>query len=337
MPYQISNIPPSVTELKAAIAQAIRAANHRGLQLGITNQFIEIEVEGQPYLLRRNGKLHPPYKREHELRALEQVGKLGIDTAVLSQSDDWQLGICHRRHPISKPFTQMVYSNHREGIAMTAFYLAKIHGSYADNGATYPLAAMIKGALSRVQHEQQQASETLKGLEDIAYSVLAMLYRNTSPWELTFCHNDLLESSVYLHNERQIVIVDWEYSGLGPWSTDLAQLTMKLPLRAATELSHHYFRYRKFDCLSTASYEFQLSRYLQLLLQLLWQMKKQTGPLSLSERVKDLQSCLQQAVTVKSPLKHYSRLLYQTTTKKAPKNKTSDCRKIMLAKHQRSP
>lgn len=224
----------SLEQIKQCLASAQK--------LGVTNQFITLELEEEKFIIRINGPLWPPYNRQHEANSLEKARKAGIDTNVLTNRTDYQ--ICKYLDEKQK-LSNIINSNNDENITRALSLIAKVIPNYHQSSTSsemigYPIKEMVSNATKYLKlADDKKEKEVLKNFGETCEKIIDVLeYYNP---EKLFSHNDLLSSSIYVDVENsKVSIVDWEYAATAYWSNDLAKLGCELTEEQCDTLANNY-------------------------------------------------------------------------------------------------
>jgi thiamine kinase-like enzyme len=210
--------------------EQILASLQSAKKLGVTNTFVQVQIENENFLIRINGKLWPPYKRQDEENTLKMLRHFGIETNILYNAPDFQ--ICRMPDENTK-LENIIKSGNTENIMkatkLVAQEIAKYH-KIERQSVEYPIHKMILDAEKVLQAKFKESPEQIEILNSFAEGCRKILKVLNSDIESnTFSQNDLLPSSLFVDlTNQKVSIVDWEYAGLTYWSNDLALLGRQL-------------------------------------------------------------------------------------------------------------
>jgi thiamine kinase-like enzyme len=233
---------PALTEVVARLAAVLgpREGGVRPLEGGITNRNYRVNFGGDEYVVRLPGKDTNllGIDREAERLATKQAAELGIGPKVAAMFEDPPcLVTCFiegreltsdelREQGVLTEVASGLRAFHDSGLVLpTEFQVYDVVRDYADiarsKGGEVP--AEFDGALER-------AGEIVKAVGGHAE-------HKASP-----NHNDLLAAN-FLQSPDRVVIVDWEYAGMGDPFFDLGNFAVNNELddAAADRLLEAYF------------------------------------------------------------------------------------------------
>ncbi len=227
----------SIPELTEAIARlsALLGPRQGGVLLlegGITNRNFRVNFGGTDYVVRLPGKDTDllGIDREAERLATRRAAELELGPKVAAMLDQppclvtcfvesRQLGAEELREPARiEEVARDLRAFHDSGLDLpTDFYASEIVSHYAEvtqsRGGTLP---------EGFEHARDCARKVVKAV------------RKNPDHQRTPCHNDLLAAN-FLHDGERIVIVDWEYAGMGDPFFDLGNFTVNNGLDDAGE------------------------------------------------------------------------------------------------------
>lgn len=188
------------------------------LEGGITNRNFKVLMGGQRYVLRLHGKETEllGISREAERAANEAAAELGLAPAVAAGFE----GGLVTRYVECMPLAEGELSGRVEELARA---LRRFHDSGLELGARFWVPELL-ASYARVAAERgAELPEGYAPAQRVAAEIGAALGR--SAWRP--CHNDLLPGNLLRElQEDRIMIVDWEYAGMGhPWF-DLGNLSV---------------------------------------------------------------------------------------------------------------
>jgi thiamine kinase-like enzyme len=218
----------SVPELTEAVARlsALLGPREGGvlpLEGGITNRNFRVNFGGTDYVVRLPGKDTNllGIDREAERLATKKAAELGLGPKVGAMLDhppalvtcfvqSRDVTAAELREPgCIEVVARALRGFHESGLELpTDFYVSQIADEYAEvsqgRGGTLPGA--FKGA-------RESARKVVKAV------------RKNGEHQPVPCHNDLLTAN-FLNDGEQIVIVDWEYAGMGDRFFDLGNFAV---------------------------------------------------------------------------------------------------------------
>lgn len=211
-------------------------------KFGITNEYTDVfEADGKQYLIRINGKLWPPYKRETEAHALNILKQNGIETNVLFNGDIFQICKAPAMDKSLKAYLTKSETNINEILSLIAKEIVKYQKLLGPN-IVYPISNMLDLAVGSLDKKLEQAQEILQDLKlfsEVCKKIIMLGDRSN----LIFCHSDLDSSSVFIDlTDVKVTIIDWEYAATAYWSNDLAMLGRFLNPEQLDFLANEYYR-----------------------------------------------------------------------------------------------
>jgi thiamine kinase-like enzyme len=220
---------PEMTEVVARLAALLgpRQGPVRPLEGGITNRNLLVRFGGDDYVVRLLGKDTQVLgiDREAERLATKQAAELGIAPKVAAMVDDPPcLVTCYIEGSLITPerlresienIGRMLRSFHRSGIGLPAdFRVYDLVRHYAEV------------ARSRGDEPPAAYEDALRTAREIVGAV-----RDHPDHQPLPTHNDLLGANILDAGDR-IVIVDWEYAGMGDPFFDLGNFSVNNELDA---------------------------------------------------------------------------------------------------------
>ncbi len=227
----------SIPELTEAVARvsALLGARQGGvlpLEGGITNRNFRVNFGGTDYVVRLPGKDTAllGIDREAERLATKKAAELQLGPKVAAMLDQppclvtWfvesrEVTSAELREPGTlDEIGRALRGFHQSGLELpTDFYVSEIVSDYAEisqsRGGTLP---------EGFQHARDCARRVVKAV------------RKNAEHQPRPCHNDLLTAN-FLHDGERIVIVDWEYAGMGDPFFDLGNFAVNNELGDADE------------------------------------------------------------------------------------------------------
>jgi thiamine kinase-like enzyme len=227
----------SIPELTEAVARlsALLGPREGGvlrLEGGITNRNFRVNFGGTDYVVRLPGKDTEllGINREAERLATKKAAELRLGPKVAAMLDQppclvtcfvesREVTVAELREPRSiEAVGEALRGFHHSGLELpTDFYVSEIVSAYAEvsksRGGTLP---------EGFQHARDCARKVVKAV------------RKNADHQPFPCHNDLLTAN-FLHDGERIVIVDWEYAGMGDPFFDLGNFAVNNELGDADE------------------------------------------------------------------------------------------------------
>jgi thiamine kinase-like enzyme len=227
----------SIPELTEAVARlsALLGPREGGvlpLEGGITNRNFRVNFGGTDYVVRLPGKNTEllGIDREAERLATKKAAELGLGPKVGAMLDhpaclvtcfveSREVTAAELREPrYIDEVGEALRGFHHSGLELpTDFYVSEIVSDYAEvsksRGGTLP--------------------EGFQHARDCARKVVKAVRKNADHGPVP-CHNDLLTAN-FLHDGERIVIVDWEYSGMGDPFFDLGNFAVNNELGDSDE------------------------------------------------------------------------------------------------------
>jgi thiamine kinase-like enzyme len=202
---------------------------------GITNRNYRVTLGAVDYVLRLPGKDTGllGIDRTAERLANEAAASLGIAPAVAAELDD-----CLVTHFL----TCRALSAHE--LAEDIESLGRALRSFHDAPLELPVGFRVSELLERYAEIVSERGGTLPALYELAAGAAArietaLLLRHPRP-----CHNDLLAGNlIHSHEHDRLMIVDWEYAGMGDPRFDLGNLVINNGLDGSVQdrlLSAYY-------------------------------------------------------------------------------------------------
>jgi thiamine kinase-like enzyme len=227
----------SIPELTEAVARlsALLGPREGGvlpLEGGITNRNFRVNFGGTDYVVRLPGKNTEllGIDREAERLATKKAAELALGPKVAAMLDhpaclvtcfveSREMTAAELREPASlEEVGKGMRAFHESGLELpTDFYVSEIVREYAEvsqsRGGSLP---------DGFQHARDCARKVVKAV------------RKNGDHQPLPCHNDLLTAN-FLHDGERLVIVDWEYAGMGDPFFDLGNFAVNNELGDAEE------------------------------------------------------------------------------------------------------
>jgi thiamine kinase-like enzyme len=225
---------PELTEVIARLSALLgpRQGGVEALEGGITNRNFRVNLGGTQYVVRLPGKDTGllGIDREAERLATKKAAELELGPKVAAMLDDPPcLVTCfiESREVTAEELRQPgcldeigrdLRGFHESGLELpTDFYVSEIVSGYAD-------IARERGG---------ELPEAFGHARDCAKKIVKAVRRHPEHQPLP-CHNDLLTAN-FLHDGKRLVIVDWEYAGMGDRYFDLGNFAVNNELGDAEE------------------------------------------------------------------------------------------------------
>ncbi len=207
----------------------------RELDGGITNRNFRVTFGDAEYVVRRPGKDTEllGIDREGERLANEAAARLGIAPPVAATLDD-----C-----LVTSFVSCESLGAREladGVEELARALRAFHGCDVRLPTRFDVPALL-GDYAQIVRARGGA---LPGEYAQAMDVAATIGAALPPDRLRPCHNDLLAGNVIrARGDARLMLVDWEYAGMGDARFDLGNLSVNNDFDEATDgrMLHAYY------------------------------------------------------------------------------------------------
>jgi thiamine kinase-like enzyme len=188
---------------------------------GITNHNFRVTLGGEDYVVRVHGRDTDllGIDREAERLACGLAAELGIAPELVAAFEDCLV----TRFIACDPVIPREVAEHAEEIALA---LRSFHDARATLPARFWVPDLLEDYAARVRERGVRLPEDYGRAAAIAARIANVLpLRDPRP-----CHNDLLSSNlirVHGANDRdRVLIVDWEYAGMGHRCFDLGNLSV---------------------------------------------------------------------------------------------------------------
>jgi len=199
----------------------------RELDGGITNRNFRVTFGDEDYVVRRPGKDTEllGIDRTAERLANEAAARLGIAPAVAIALEDCLV----TRYVSCRPIGAGELA---EGVEELARDLRAFH----DCGAQLPSRFFVPELLEHYAAIVRARGGVVPGEYDEAVLVVARICDAVPAADLRPCHNDLLRGNVIRASASgRLMIVDWEYAGMGDPRFDLGNLSVNNAFDEATD------------------------------------------------------------------------------------------------------
>jgi thiamine kinase-like enzyme len=188
------------------------------LEGGITNRNYRVTLGGVDYVVRRPGKdtVLLGIDRGAERIANEAAAGLGIAPAVVARVD----GCLVTRFVPCRTLgsVEVAASVEEVALALRAFH---------ESAVLLPTSFSVAGLLAAYAAIVAERGGELDSGYDQALAVAASIEKALPLRELRPCHNDLLAGNIIrAEGAARVMIVDWEYAGMGDPCFDLGNLSV---------------------------------------------------------------------------------------------------------------
>lgn len=185
------------------------------IKQGLTNLSFRFMVDGGSYVYRHPGAgTDAIINRASEAISQRVAADLGIDGTFIYEDEDegWKIS----RFVIdARPLDY-----HDEDDLVLAMSIArKLHASGADSGFAFDIHEDTKKTIALLDAKRRTAFHDFKDLYALADELDAMVKADGLPPVL--CHNDFYPPN-FLVTSEEIDLIDWEYSGMSDYASDLA-------------------------------------------------------------------------------------------------------------------
>jgi thiamine kinase-like enzyme len=203
-------------ELEAALGPLVQPP--APLEGGITNRNFRVGLGGTEYVVRRNGKATGllGIDREAERLASETAAALGIAPAVAAVLPD---GLVTRYVPCAALAPPELSSRIAEvGRALRSFH---------DSGVRLPVSFWVPDLLAGYARIVRERGGELPADYRETSEIVARIAAALPAPERRPCHNDLLLGNIIrAQDDDRLLLVDWEYAGMGHPFFDLGNLAV---------------------------------------------------------------------------------------------------------------
>ncbi|HYM53970.1 MAG TPA: phosphotransferase [Solirubrobacteraceae bacterium] len=188
------------------------------LEGGITNRNFKATFGGKDYVIRLHGRDTAllGIDREAELLASEAAARLGIAPAVAAALE----GCLVTRFVACRPVASGEIAERVEELARA---LRAFHDSAVGLPASFRVPALLEEYAGIARERGATLPSAYAGTVAVAGRIAAAL----APGPPRPCHNDLLPGNVIAAEEDgRLMIVDWEYAGMGDPRFDLGNMSV---------------------------------------------------------------------------------------------------------------
>ena len=187
---------------------------------GLTNQNYRITTGGERFVLRISGQNTDRLgiNRTHELAALRSAAKAGIGPEVVAfLPPEGHLVTCW----VEGHHWDVAEYRTPEHVRLLTETVKRIH-ALPPNGATFSPFKRVHAFLDTARRFQVTIPVAADSFLETMHAVQADQCSDSSDWR-HMCHNDLVAVNyLYRETDESIVVLDWEFSGMGDIYYDLA-------------------------------------------------------------------------------------------------------------------
>lgn len=187
---------------------------------GLTNRNYRVTLNGERFVLRVSGQNTERLgiNRTHELAALSSAARAGLGAEVVAYLPPeghlvtrWVEGCHWEAQEFRTP----------EKVRLLTETVKRIH-ALPGNGAVFSPFQRVYSFLETARSLGTPLPASLEACLDTLRAVELDQQNDSSSW-LRMCHNDLVSVNyLYLEEVDSIIVLDWEFSGLGDIYYDLA-------------------------------------------------------------------------------------------------------------------
>ena len=223
MPEEISH--PELTEVIARLSALLgpREGDIRPLDGGITNRNFRVAFAGSDYVVRLPGKDTNllGIDREAECEANERAAQLGLAPKVAARlTAPACLVTCFvSGHEMTPPELR-----EPDVVGAVARALREFHESGLELTTDFQVLDIARDYAEVVRSRGSEPPQAFEDALEHAGQVVSAVGEDPDHKPVP-CHNDLLPAN-FLRGEEGIVIVDWEYAGMGDRFFDLGNLAV---------------------------------------------------------------------------------------------------------------
>jgi thiamine kinase-like enzyme len=205
------------------------------LEGGITNRNYRVRMGEADYVVRLHGKDTEllGISREAERIANDAAARLGIAPAVAGGFEGGLVTSYVRCTSLDET-----------AVAQRVGEIARALRSFHDTRVVLPVKFWVPDLLQRYATLVHQRGAALPAVYEQAVAIAARVIEALPSRELRPCHNDLLSGNLIASaDDGRVMIVDWEYAGMGLPSFDLGNLSVNNGFDEVQEeeLLHAYF------------------------------------------------------------------------------------------------
>ncbi len=203
-----------------------RSGEPVALDGGITNRNHRVRLGGRDYVVRCPGKDTEllGIDRASERLANDTAAALGIAPAVAAAREDCLVTEFVECHSVTA-------GEAAESAEQIARELRAFHDSGLRLASSFRVAELLERYAAIVAQRGGAVPATFDAARRCARQIEAAL----APVELRPCHNDLLPGNIICARDGRVMLVDWEYAGMGDHRFDLGNLAVNNDFDAAAE------------------------------------------------------------------------------------------------------
>ena len=227
---------PELTEVVARLSALLgpRQGGVLPLEGGITNRNFRVNFGGDDYVVRLPGKDTSllGIDREAERLATKRAAELGLGAQGGGDARDPVLPghLLHREPGDDRaPSCASRGRSRRSPRGLRPF-----HESGLELPTDFYVLEIVQGYAEVVARARRRAAAGLRATPWRAAGKIVKAVRDHPEHAPVPCHNDLLAAN-FLHDGERIVIVDWEYAGMGDRFFDLGNFAVNNELDDADE------------------------------------------------------------------------------------------------------
>ena len=185
------------------------------IKQGLTNLSFRFTVAGSPYVYRHPGAgTDAIINRSSEAISQKVAAGLGIDGTFIHEDEreGWKIS---RFVLDARPLDY----HDEEDLALAMGIARKLHESGADSGYAFDIHEDTKKTIALLDAKRRTAFRDFGDLYVLADTLDAMVKADgLAP---VLCHNDFYPPN-FLATSNEIDLIDWEYSGMSDYASDLA-------------------------------------------------------------------------------------------------------------------
>jgi len=197
------------------------------LEGGITNHNFRVSLGGEDYMLRVHGSNTEllGIDRRAERVASETAASLGIAPAIVASGQDGLLTRFIACSPVAPA-----------ELGERAEELARALRSFHDSGVSLPAVFWVPDLLAEYGRIARERLGSVPAAFAETVAVVARIAAVLVPGRAHPCHNDLLPGNIIrAQQDGRLMIVDWEYAGMGHPCFDLGNLSVNNGFDASTD------------------------------------------------------------------------------------------------------